>query len=81
MSPAPSRHAEVLDPVALGLAQFGAAAIEAYEASVRSVEDLQRAAARGLRFGPARDALASSAALTRDLGAVNASWARWILGL
>ncbi len=77
----PTRDPDPLDTIVLGLVPYGAAAIEVYEAGVRAGEELQRAAARGSRFAPVREALIGSAELTRDLGAVNASWGRWLLGL
>jgi hypothetical protein len=81
VQPRHRQHPDPLDALVLGLVPYGAAAIEAYEACVRAGEDLQRTAARAVRFRPAKDALIRSAALTRDLGAVQASWARWMLGL
>jgi hypothetical protein len=79
--PPPTRHPHALDAIALALVPYGAAAIELYEACVRAGEELQRAAARRSRFAPAREAFSRSAELTRDLGAVNAAWGRWLLGL
>jgi hypothetical protein len=79
--PPPRRDPSPLDTIVLGLVPHGAAAIEFYEACVRAGEELQRAAARGSRFAPAREAFTRSAELTRDLGAVNASWGRWLLVL
>jgi hypothetical protein len=77
----PRRDSDPLDAILRSLAPCGAFALDAYEACVRAAEDLQRAAARRVRFPPAKDALTSSAALTRDLGALQASWARWVLDL
>jgi hypothetical protein len=79
--PTPTRDPDPLDTIVVGLVPYGAAAIEVYEACVRAGEELQWAAARRSRFAPAREAFTRSAELTRDLGAMNASWGRWLLGL
>jgi len=69
-------------PIADGLLPFAAATIDVYEACVRAAEELQRAAARSVRFAPTtKYALSRSADLMRDNGATNASWSRWTLGL
>jgi hypothetical protein len=77
----PRPYPDLLEAIAAGLVPCAAAAIDAYEAWVRAGENMQRAAAGGVRFAPARYALTGSAELTRDLGAAHASWGRWILGL
>jgi hypothetical protein len=77
----PKPQPDLLHTVLSGIVPAGAAAVDAYEACVRAAENLQRAAARGVRFTPAQDAFNRSAELTRDLGAAHASWCRWILGL
>jgi hypothetical protein len=79
--PPPTRDPDQFGTIVVGLVPYGAAAIEVYEACVRAGEEFQRAAARGSRFAPVREALIGSAELTRDVGAVNASWGRWLLGL
>jgi hypothetical protein len=60
---------------------LAAAGIDAYEAGVRAGVDLQRAAARVIQVEPARSLATASADLTRDIGAVAASRARWLLDL
>jgi hypothetical protein len=77
----PRPQPDLVRAVFSGAVPWGAAAIEVYDACVRAAEDLQRAAARGVRFAPAQDVLTRSAELTRDLGAAHASWSRWIVGL
>jgi hypothetical protein len=54
------------------------AAVNAYEDVIRRSCDLQRALARTLPFEPARSVLNSTADLTRDIGAVQVSGARWL---
>jgi len=63
------------------LAPWGGAEVclDAYETALRAVVDLQLDAARATRVEPLRSALASSAHLTRDLGAAHLSRVRWIL--
>jgi hypothetical protein len=63
------------------LAPWGGAAacLDAYETAIRAVVDVQLDAARAVNVEPLRSALASSAHLTRDLGAAHLSRARWIL--
>ena len=56
-----------------------AAVIDAYEAAVRSAAEAQLSVARALELQPVRSLVASLADLTRDIGAVQASTARWIL--
>ena len=51
------------------------AAVNGYEDAIRRSCDLQRALARALAF----DVLNTTADLTRDLGAVQLSAARWLL--
>jgi hypothetical protein len=55
------------------------AAVNAYEDLIRRSCDLQRTLARGLPFEPARAVLNTTADLTRDIGAVQVSGARWLL--
>ena len=55
------------------------AAVNAYEDVIRRSCDLQRTLAQALPFEPARSVLNSSADLTRDIGAVQVSGARWVL--
>ena len=76
----PGAHA-VRAVVALALAPWGGAAvlIEAYEAAVLSAAAAQRDAARTVGVAPVRSILALSADVTRDVGAVQASAARWVL--
>ena len=56
-----------------------AACIDAYEAAIRSAADAQVAAAQAVQVQPARSIAALTADLTRDVGAVQVSAARWIL--
>lgn len=65
------------------LAPWGGAAacLDAYETAIRAVVDVQLDAARTVDVEPLRSALASSAHLTRDLGAAQLSSVRWILDL
>ena len=55
------------------------ACLDAYETTVRAITDAQMSAARAIDLEPVRSALASSAHLTRDLGAAQLSAMRWIL--
>jgi hypothetical protein len=55
------------------------AAVNAYEDVIRRSSDLQRALAHRLPFEPARLLLNTTADLTRDIGAVQLSGARWLL--
>ena len=55
------------------------AAVNAYEDVIRRSCDLQRALAHALPFAPARLLLNTTADLTRDIGAVQLSGARWLL--
>jgi len=55
------------------------AAVNAYEDIIRRSCDLQRTLAQALPFEPARSVLNTSADLTRDIGAVQVSGARWLL--
>ena len=58
----------------------GAAAyIDAYEAAIRSAAQAQVIAAQAVHLQPARSIVALYADLTRDVGAVQVSAARWIL--
>ena len=63
------------------LAPWGGAeaCLDAYESAIRAVVDAQLDAARATPVVPLRSALASSAHLTRDLGAAHLSSVRWIL--
>jgi hypothetical protein len=63
------------------LAPWGGAEawLDAYETAIRAVVDAQLDAARATPVEPLRSALASSAHLTRDLGAAHLSSVRWIL--
>jgi hypothetical protein len=56
-----------------------AAAVEVYEAGIRAATDLQRHVARAVRTEPLHSIATASADLTRDVGAVVASRARWLL--
>ena len=55
------------------------ACLDAYETAVRALTDAQLNAARLIHLEPARSVLASSAHLTRDIGAAHLSAARWVL--
>jgi hypothetical protein len=55
------------------------AAVNAYEDMIRRSCDLQRAFAHALPFESARSVLNTTADLTRDIGAVQVSGARWLL--
>ncbi|MBV9366891.1 MAG: hypothetical protein JO046_16790 [Solirubrobacterales bacterium] len=55
------------------------ACLDTYETAIRAVADAQLNAARAFDLEPLRSALASSAHLTRDLGAAHLSSVRWIL--
>ena len=55
--------------------------VDTYESAIRAVTDAQLSAARSVQFAPARSLLASSAHLTRDLGATHLSGLRWLLDL
>jgi len=54
-------------------------AVNAYEDLIRRSCDLQRTLANTLPFEPARSVLSTTADLTRDIGAVQVSGARWLL--
>jgi hypothetical protein len=56
-----------------------AVVIEAYELLVASAVATQQDAARSIDVAPVRSLLALCADLTRDVGAVQASVARWVL--
>jgi hypothetical protein len=64
---------------ALGPWGGAAAVIDAYEAAVGSTVAAQQDAARSIAVGPLRALVALGADLTRDIGAVQASAARWVL--
>jgi hypothetical protein len=55
------------------------ACVDAYEAAIRAVTDVQLNAARAIAVEPARSVLASCAHLTRDIGATQLSSVRWML--
>ena len=55
------------------------AAVNGYEDLIRRSCDLQRTLAQALPDGPARSVLNATADLTRDIGAVQISGARWLL--
>jgi hypothetical protein len=55
------------------------AAVNGYDDMIRRSCDLQRTLARTLPFEPARSILNTTADLTRDIGAVQLSGARWLL--
>jgi hypothetical protein len=56
-----------------------AAAIDAYEAATRATAEAQLAFARTLEPQPAREIGVLLADMTRDVGAVQVSTARWLL--
>jgi hypothetical protein len=53
--------------------------IDAYEASVRAMTNLQLTVARVVELEPVRTFAATCADLTRDIGATQVSSARWLL--
>jgi hypothetical protein len=55
------------------------ACVDAYEAAIRAVTEVQLNAARAIAVEPARSVLVSCADLTRDIGATHLSSVRWIL--
>jgi hypothetical protein len=64
---------------ALGPWGGSAACIEAYEAAIHSSAQAQVIVAQAVHLQPARSMVALCADLTRDVGAVQVSAARWIL--
>jgi hypothetical protein len=56
-----------------------AACIEAYEAAIHSAAQAQVIVAQAVHLQPARTIVALCADLTRDVGALQVSAARWIL--
>ena len=64
---------------ALGPWGGSAACIEAYEAAIDSAAQAQVIAAYAVELQPVRSIVALCADLTRDLGAVQVSAARWFL--
>jgi hypothetical protein len=56
-----------------------AAVIDAYEAAIGSAVAAQRDVARSVGVAPVRSLVVLWADLTRDIGAVQASAARWVL--
>ena len=71
--------ARQLVETALGPWGGAAAYIDAYEAAIRSAAEAHATAARAAHLPPARSIAALFANLTRDVGAVQVSTARWIL--
>jgi hypothetical protein len=65
--------------VALGPWGGAATVIDAYEAAVGSTVAAQQDVARSVGVVPVRSLVALCADLTRDVGAVQASAARWVL--
>ena len=63
------------------LAPWGGAeaCLDAYENALRALVEVQLHAARATPLAPVRSALASSAHLTRDIGAAQLSSVRWFL--
>jgi hypothetical protein len=55
------------------------AALNAYEDALRRFAGAQRTLAQAVPFPPARALLHTTADLTRDIGAVQLSGARWLL--
>jgi hypothetical protein len=55
--------------------------VESYEAGIRAASDLQRKLAAAVGVEPVHSIATASADLTRDIGAVVASRARWLLDL
>ena len=55
------------------------AAVDSYEAAVGAACDLQRKAGAGVGLEPIHSFAFASADFTRDIGAVVASRARWLL--
>jgi hypothetical protein len=50
-----------------------------YESAIRAFTEAQLNAARAINVEPVRSLLASSAHLTRDIGATHLSSVRWLL--
>ena len=67
--------------IELALTPWGgsAACIEAYEAAIHSATQAQVIVAHAVHLQPARTIVALCADLTRDVGAVQVSAARWSL--
>jgi hypothetical protein len=74
----PEELAELVGSV-LGPWGGPAAAIDAYEAATRAAADAQLALARAVEQQPALAIVVLWADLTRDVGAVQVSTARWLL--
>lgn len=70
---------ENLGSVAPEWRPLAAAAVDTYEAGIRAATDLQRRFARTVDAEPLHSVATASADLTRDVGAVVASRARWLL--
>jgi hypothetical protein len=85
MQPMHPQHEHVVHTtrqlVETALAPWGgtAACIDAYEAAVRSAAAAHATAAQAAHLPPARSIAALYANLTRDVGAVQVSTARWFL--
>ena len=58
---------------------LAAATVDAFEAAIRAATDAQRQLAAATALQPIQSTLRASADYTRDLGAVIASRARWLL--
>jgi hypothetical protein len=71
----------VRSAVELALGPWGGAAavIDAYETAVESAVAAQQDVARSVGVAPVRSLVALCADVTRDIGAVQASAARWAL--
>lgn len=61
--------------------QLAQSCVDAYEAAIRSAADAQLTLARTVDVQPVRSIVAQCAELTRDLGAVQVSTARWVLDI
>ena len=70
--------ARVASELALAALGRSAACIDAYEASIRVLTDMQLTIARLLDVEPASSIAANCANLTRDIAATQDSSARWI---
>jgi hypothetical protein len=71
--------ARLLVDTALGPWGGSAAVIDAYESAIRAATDAQLRLARALDLQPVRSMVVLCADLTRDVGAVQVSSARWAL--
>ena len=70
-----------MDWIETALAPWGGpeACIDAYESAIRVATEIQLTIARAVELEPIRSLAATSADLTRDIGATQVSSARWIL--